>query len=321
MEHPTGMNEDNFEIVMRGYNKRQVDDFVGQSRTQARDLEERLGRALDALEHTRRELAEAREQASAKPAHEEVSERLSQILRLAAEEADQERAKADEDIARVRADADTEVQRILEDARGESEWIIKSAREDAERDVAAAREEAERLLSSHREEADRTLTSAQERANRVLGEAERRATAINEGSEQRLDTLIATHGEAVRRLAEVRDVLHDLLGRDDEAGPLDASVEAIIARSRSEAGELSMAELAGMEPAAGQAAEAANGAVAAAEGAESEDTATTESLDLELEPVEVVEVEQDADTEIDAEAAAAAEAVEAVTQRVKAAAD
>ena len=54
----------------------------------------------------RRELATARQQAlGARPAHEEVSERIAQILKLADDEARSQKTKADEDIARQRNDA------------------------------------------------------------------------------------------------------------------------------------------------------------------------------------------------------------------------
>ena len=42
--------DDQFEMQMRGYSRRQVDEFVARSRNQARDLEERLSRSLDEVE-------------------------------------------------------------------------------------------------------------------------------------------------------------------------------------------------------------------------------------------------------------------------------
>ena len=45
--------EDAFEVQMRGYSRRQVDDFVARCRSQIRELEERLGRALDEGEQLR----------------------------------------------------------------------------------------------------------------------------------------------------------------------------------------------------------------------------------------------------------------------------
>ena len=69
--------EDAFEVQMRGYSRRQVDEFVARSRSQIRELEERLSRSLDDSERLRLELSAARQGLSNKPAHEEVSEQAT----------------------------------------------------------------------------------------------------------------------------------------------------------------------------------------------------------------------------------------------------
>ncbi len=100
---PNLAHEDAFEMQMRGYSRRQVDEFIARCRSQIRDLEQRLARALDEREEMQRDLSTARQQAlGAKPAHEEVSERISQILKLADDEARSQKTKAHEDIARQR---------------------------------------------------------------------------------------------------------------------------------------------------------------------------------------------------------------------------
>src|SRR6201985_3949240 len=77
-----------FEMQMRGYSRRQVDDFVARRNNEIRELEQRLTRSLDESENLRRELSAVRQQALAgRPAHEEVSERIAQILKLADDEA------------------------------------------------------------------------------------------------------------------------------------------------------------------------------------------------------------------------------------------
>ena len=52
--------EDAFEVQMRGYSRRQVDEFVAKTRSQLRDLEERLSRSQDDTERVRLELSAAR---------------------------------------------------------------------------------------------------------------------------------------------------------------------------------------------------------------------------------------------------------------------
>src|ERR1035441_6104851 len=80
-------SEDAFKVRMGGYSRRQVNEFVARSRSQARDLEERLSRSLDEVERLRLELSASRQKAEdSKPAYEEVSERMGQILKLARSE-------------------------------------------------------------------------------------------------------------------------------------------------------------------------------------------------------------------------------------------
>src|SRR5499427_3622821 len=93
--------EDAFEVQMRGYSRRQVDEFVARTRSQIRELEERLSRSLDDSERLRLELSAARQGLSNKPAHEEISERVGQILKLADDEANAQRNRAQDDIAKL----------------------------------------------------------------------------------------------------------------------------------------------------------------------------------------------------------------------------
>src|ERR1700683_1339819 len=85
--------EDTFEKEMRGYSRRQVNEFVARSRSQTRDLEERLSRSIDEVERLRSEVSAARQREMAdKPAHQELSERMAQILSLADDEAKAQKA-------------------------------------------------------------------------------------------------------------------------------------------------------------------------------------------------------------------------------------
>ena len=118
-----------FEMQMRGYSRRQVDDFVARRNNEIRELEQRLARTMDDSEHLRRELSTVRQQAlSGRPAHEEVSERISQILKLADDEAHAQKSKADEDIAKQRSDAQQESERVRAEAREQAERMLTAAR-------------------------------------------------------------------------------------------------------------------------------------------------------------------------------------------------
>jgi len=129
---------------MRGYSRRQVDDFVARCRSQIRELEERLGRALDEGEQLRQEAGSLRQQAlGSRPAHEEVSERISQILKLADDEATAQKNRADDDIKKQLADASAEADRVRKEAREQAEHMLTAAQEQAERAIASARAEAD----------------------------------------------------------------------------------------------------------------------------------------------------------------------------------
>src|SRR6516165_3546632 len=182
-----------FEMQMRGYSRRQVDDFVARRNNEIRELEQRLARALDESEHLRRELTAVRQQALAgRPAHEEVSERIAQILKLADDEAKAQKNKADDDIAKLRADAQQESEQVRADAREQAERMLTAAQEQAERTISAARDEADRTRTTARTEADRltsdtrkkadaAMANAKAQAKKVLDEATARATAIHDG--------------------------------------------------------------------------------------------------------------------------------------------
>ena len=223
---PNLVHEDAFEMQMRGYSRRQVDEFIARCRSQIRDLEQRLARALDDSEELRRDLATARQQAlGAKPAHEEVSERIAQILKLADDEARSQKSKAHEEIARQRNDAQAEAEKSRAEARDQAERMLTAAQEQAERAITSARAEAEKTLGAARTEAERTTTearkksesalaSAKAQAKKALDEATARATAIHDGAERRLNLLSTRHSETIKRLTDILDGVSSLVAAE-----------------------------------------------------------------------------------------------------------
>jgi cell division septum initiation protein DivIVA len=245
---PNPTHEDPFEVQMRGYSRRQVDEFVARSRTHARDLEERLSRSLDEVERLRLELSTARQAAAGgKPAHEEVSERIAQILKLAEDEASAQKKRTSDEIAQQRADAQKAADATRAEAKSQTERMLTAAQEQAERTVAAARSEAEQTRSTARTEAEHTantakknaettITTAKAQAKQMLDEATARASAIHDGAERRLDLLKNRHTEAMRRLTEIRDVVTDLVTHDNAKGTLDEEVDKAVAATLSGSG-------------------------------------------------------------------------------------
>ena len=232
-----------FEMQMRGYSRRQVDDFVARRNNEIRELEQRLTRSLDDSEHLRRELSTVRQQAlSGRPAHEEVSERISQILKLADDEAKAQKNKADDDIAKQRAEAQQESERVRADAREQAERMLTAAQEQAERTISAARSEADktrtaarteadRLTSDTRKKADQALAQAKSQAKKVLDEATARATAIHDGAERRLNLLSTRHSDTVRRLTDILDGVQGLVAAEAARMSLEEEVNQSVSRA------------------------------------------------------------------------------------------
>jgi DivIVA domain-containing protein len=240
---PNLVHEDAFEMQMRGYSRRQVDEFIARCRSQIRDLEQRLARSLDDGEELRRDLATARQQAlGAKPAHEEVSERISQILKLADDEARSQKSKAHEDIARERNDAQQEADKTRAEAREQAERMLTAAQEQAERAITSARAEAEKTVTAARTEAENTTTdarkkseavlaSAKAQAKKALDEATARATAIHDGAERRLNLLSTRHSETIKRLSDILDGVSSLVEAETARMSLEDEVDQATAKA------------------------------------------------------------------------------------------
>ncbi|GAA4242520.1 hypothetical protein GCM10022254_75850 [Actinomadura meridiana] len=228
---PNLLQEDTyeFEIVMRGYNRRQVDDYIARFVHKNRELEARLARAHDDSERLRREMAELRE--ARKPTGDDLSDRLRQIINLAEDEAQDKVAQAEAKGAEIREDAEHESNRIIDDARSHADKNLAQAQEKADNVLDSAERESASVLSAAKQEAEQTVTSARLEAERTLTASERRASVINEGATHRLTSLTKNHTQALQRLTEISETLHRLLTAENEAGPLEKMVEDAVRQS------------------------------------------------------------------------------------------
>ncbi len=255
-------HDDQFEREMRGYNRREVDEAIAALRISVRsmedgkrDLQDRLSQALDDNERLKLELSTAR--SAGKPPHQEVSERVGQILKLAADEAGSMRGQADAEIAKLRSDAQAETGKLRADAKADTDRTRAEAHEQAERMLSAAQEQADNSVATAKAEADATRKSAATDAQRVLGDATKqaeagvatakaqakqqldeataRATAIHDGAERRLNLLMSRHTEAIRRLTEIRDVVTTLVAGETDRGSLEDEVARAVAGAMSAA--------------------------------------------------------------------------------------
>jgi len=249
-------HEGQFALERRGYSRMQVDEAIAQMRLESRglqdsrrDLEDRLSQALDEIERLKLDLSAAR--SSGRPPHEEISERIGQILKLADDEAKSQRAKADDEITKLRSDAQADTSKLRSDAKAETDRSRAEAQEQAERMLSAAQEQAETTVATAKAEADSTRKSAVTEAQQVISDATKqaetavataksqakqqvdeataRATAIHDGAERRLNLLMSRHTETMRRLTEIRDVVTTLVAGEADRGSLEDEVARIVA--------------------------------------------------------------------------------------------
>ncbi|HVA62063.1 MAG TPA: hypothetical protein VNG13_16230 [Mycobacteriales bacterium] len=158
------MNVRSFDLVLRGYDRAQVD------------------RHVDWLET---ELAQAQaELARTQPSYEDLGERIGQILELADAEATSLRTAAQLDAERVRTDALTATERargeasaIIEAARGEAGQLVEQARAAAERERAEARSQVRQIHEAAQREVDE-LAAQRERIRARLGELREQLAAV-----------------------------------------------------------------------------------------------------------------------------------------------
>ncbi|MEV8637206.1 hypothetical protein AB0395_36745 [Streptosporangium sp. NPDC051023] len=237
---PDLMHEDSFEVVMRGYSRRQVHDYMNRTRNQIRDLEERLVRSIDQAEQSRMELADARRRLSDAPQdYDELGERLSQILKLGEEEAASKRQVADAEANKLRDDAAAEAERLVTSAQERGEGILNAAQQEAERRVAeathaseqmlaqaggdaeetinAARAESDETLRAARAESDRMLTSARNESERTIESARAEAeSTLNSARAEAESTVTSANAEAHATLTSAQQratILDETTGR------------------------------------------------------------------------------------------------------------
>ena len=220
--------EGTFDTAMRGYDKRQVADHIHRLRGELRAAQDEARAAHEQaqdhgrdVERMRAELAKVRAEAAhaPRPQHEEVSERLAQILRLADEEADQKRARAAEEADSTVEAARDQSSKVLEAARSAAEGIISAARERAEKEAAA-------MLANADASSRATIEDAEARAAAVLADADRRTAQVTSLQDERLSALREVHTDTLRRLEVVRGALEKVLTAEIDAGPPDAGIDA-----------------------------------------------------------------------------------------------
>jgi cell division septum initiation protein DivIVA len=186
-----------FRGALRGYDRSQVDNYVAWAeaemvamRRQTDQLLMRHGAALVQLEAVRRRLVRSsrgRDLSSA-------SDRVQEMLRLAAEEA-----------SRIAAAGAEEAKQILAEARLEADARLRKAREIKQAAIAAADQLREQARTERAEAAG------------VLERARRQAQELLHDASAERDRLTAEAADARARLAAVQGEVDDLRRQRDEA--------------------------------------------------------------------------------------------------------
>lgn len=204
-----------FDVVIRGYERDQVDAFVRSALADGESLRDALAAAEEKYDRVQRRAAEVEteNQALRRSTPTDAVEsgfgvRAERLLRLAETEAAELRAQAARDAAdlmeRSRVDAEHhrhEVEQAL--IARVAELDQAAARRDAE--IADREEQAARRLDAARAEADRVNTVALRDAERVRRDAEAAAEHLRTALRAEVDRLREETRAEVDRLAGMRD--------------------------------------------------------------------------------------------------------------------
>lgn len=183
-----------FAVVVRGYDRAQVDDYVGELLAWMSEAERRILATDDANEALRREVVQLRsaaaslEERAGVPGPQSLSafsERIGEVMQSAVAAADDLRAQAEREANERRDAVAAEVERMIERAKAEAREILRRARS-KERDLEenlvalAARRSAavEELAQLHHELSE--LLARPEAAS-ALGPGTRAARGLGSG--------------------------------------------------------------------------------------------------------------------------------------------
>jgi hypothetical protein len=182
-----------FDLVVRGYDRRQVDEHVGR-------LEQELAELAwqrDVLDSERQQVRAAREEVAAEratweeqratwqPSFSALGERVNEILSMSQQEAEQlrvrtarecddERRAAEQEIAKIREAFAAESAQTRAELRRDLDLARREAEAEAAQIVHNARTEAESLVEAARHEADGIRLRAQE----ILAAARQERTKV-----------------------------------------------------------------------------------------------------------------------------------------------
>jgi DivIVA domain-containing protein len=217
-EQPSG-----FDVVLRGYDRRQVDDYLDRVEAALNDADARHAedaQRLTALEsqvidmHER--LADAERRAEGRPEPAPVAgDRIAAMLRLAEEESAAIRDAAKQDAERILAEAQTEAgqetaKRTAELDRRERD--IATAAEEAEATRQQAKQDADAIRNRAETEAEATRQQAQEELRRMHEAGQLEAASMTSEARRQVEDLSRQRDAIAAQLQSLRDTLAGAVG-------------------------------------------------------------------------------------------------------------
>jgi len=241
-----------FDMVLRGYDRRQVDDYCDRVDAAMHEADQRHaedGERLQSFEQevaqlrTRLEQAEKRAAGQPEPAS-LVGERLARMLALAEEEAAALRASAREDADRMHAEAREaserehaartaqleQRERDIEGAAAAADQIRLEAQRDAEVVRDSSRREADQLYQRARAAGEKLVEQANGEAEAVRASADEDSRRVHEASQAEAAQMTSEARRQVGELSRQRDGIAQQLQSLRDAvqaavGPLTAPSE------------------------------------------------------------------------------------------------
>ncbi|MCA1711473.1 MAG: hypothetical protein LC789_07480 [Actinobacteria bacterium] len=225
---------DDFDVVLRGYDRRQVNDHIARLEATLHEANSRIAdeaARMAAIEQqaveTHERLLDAERRAEGRPEPVPVSgERIATMLRLADEEATALKADAAATAdalltdARQRAGQETaartaELDRreaALQRAAQESEQATLQAQKDADSIRANAMREAEQIKARAAQEADVAVRKAQEEVGRMREAGQHEAAAMTAEARRQVEELSKERDRMYGELQKIQDALSRTVG-------------------------------------------------------------------------------------------------------------
>jgi cell division septum initiation protein DivIVA len=217
-------DEENFDIVMRGYDRTQVDSIIDEMRVENEHLSTYNESAVTEIANLKSEMELLKEQLrnSGQSGYAALGAQFEQTLRLAEEQANKMIADAGQDAVRIR-----------DEARGAADLATRTAKDKADRIVQEAEikvEEAKFEVERKANSMLQTATSRETEATEKIQTAEREAAAIKSDGERYAAELRA---QVHRETEQARALATELSQRTAQAR-IDLEAELKAKRDESE---------------------------------------------------------------------------------------